>query len=147
MVPIRLIGFVLVLITAWASSDTRAGDKNGLPNCTSGAVRTAAAEAVEDAYTRVGMGGISISKSLSNHIRQTLSDYRGHDRASVERATARAIGYDVQDVRFCTTSEIGGMRINVWVATDDKDKSKWRAVVSNFGMGAEPTTISPAFAK
>lgn len=144
---VRCIGLGLVLIAVWASSDTKADEKNELPICTSVAVRTAAAEAVEDAYTLIGMGGTSITRSFSDHIRQTLSAYRGGDNAALERASARAVGIDVRDVRYCTTSKIGGMQIDVWVATDELDKSKWRAVVNNFGMGADRAALSPAYAK
>lgn len=147
MAYVRCIGFVLVLMAVWAYSDTKADEKNGLPICTSVAVRTAAAEAVEDAYTLIGMGGIPITRSFSDHIRQTLTAYRGGDNAALERASARAVGIDVRDVRYCTTSKIGGMQIDVWVATDELDKGKWRAVVNNFGMGADRVALSPAYAK
>ena len=132
----------LILTGAVPATDASASEKNNLPPCASHTVRETAAEAVEDAYTRHGLGKASISQNIADHIRRTLSDYIGRDRAALERANARYAGVAPQDVRLCTTPKIGGMQIDAWIVTDDKDRGKWRAVVTNIGMGASGYAVS-----
>jgi hypothetical protein len=134
----------LILTVSAAATVASASEKNNLPPCTSQTVRDAAAEAVEDAYTRRGLGRASISRNIADHIRRTLSDYTGNDRAALERANARYAGVDARDMRLCATPKIGGMQVDVWIVTDDKDQAKWRAVVTNIGMGANGYAVSPA---
>lgn len=132
----------LILTGTVPATDASASEKNNLPPCASLTVREAAAEAVEDAYIRHGLGKASISQSIADHIRRTLSDYTGSDRATLERANARYAGVDHRDVRLCSTPKIGGMQIDAWIVTDDKDRGKWRAVVTNIGMGASGYAVS-----
>ncbi len=133
---------VFVLAALISPTIAVASEKNNLPFCTSQMVRDTAAKAVEDVYVRIGLGKAAISSTFSNYIRQTLADYRESNRAALERATAQSADMDARDVRLCTTSEIGGMQIDVWIVTDDKDKGKWRTVVTNIGMGANGYAVS-----
>lgn len=144
----RISWFMALILTVSTSAMVaNASEKNNLPPCSTQTVRDAAAEAVEGAYTRRGLGRASISRNIADHIRRTLSDYTGNDRAALERANARYAGVNARDVRLCTTPKIGGMKIDAWIVTDDKDQGKWRAVVTNIGMGANGYAVSSAINK
>lgn len=121
--------------------------KDRLPECNSIIVRTTAADAVVDAYFRLGMGAAPIASNFAAHIRRTLHAYMGNDRETAERSAAHSVGLTLQDVRFCVTDEIANMQIMVWVASNQKNKNQWHAVVTNFGMGGETVAASPPLPK
>lgn len=126
---------LMLLIALTASGEARADDKADLPACDDAAVKRTAAEAIEDMYFRVGLGGTASMKSISGLVRSGLGPYQLDDREMRERAIARALGYGGEHVRLCSVDYNEQSRVIAWIATNPQDHDTWVMAVSNIGLG------------